>query len=164
MAEEFDLKTITPGGLEAAVARAEHYRLLNQPSLAQSICQDILAVDEGNQRVLVTLVLAMTDEFAAGKSSEIRAREFANQLGVEYQRHYYNGIISERRARAMMAGGPSAAFAYDGFREAMEHFERAEEVRPEGNDDAVLRWNACARTIKSSNLRPRPPEQEIGLE
>ena len=164
MAEEFDLKRITPGGLDAAAARAEHYRLLNQPILAQSICHDILAVDDGNQRALVTLVLAMTDEFGAGRSSQTQARDFANQLDDEYQRHYYNGIISERRARAMMAGGPSAAFAYEGFREAMDHFKKAEEVRPEGNDDAVLRWNACVRTIDSANLQPRPPEQEIGLE
>jgi hypothetical protein len=164
MAEEFDLKMITAGGLEAASARAEHYRLLNQPKLAQSICFDILVVDEANQRALVTLVLAMTDEFAASRSSESQARKFANQLSDEYQRHYYNGIISERRARGMMAGGPSAAFAYESFRDAMDHFERAEEVRPEGNDDAVLRWNACVRTIKSANLRSRPPEPDIGLE
>lgn len=164
MAEEFELKTITAEGLEAAAARAEHYRLLNQPKLAQSISHDILSVDPGNQRALVALVLAMTDDFGTGGSGVNGARQHASQLTDEYQRNYYNGIIAERHARALMAKRPSAGFAYNVFREAMDLFEKAEEVRPEGNDDAILRWNACARTITSANLRPRPPEAELGLE
>ncbi|HEX9848396.1 MAG TPA: hypothetical protein VGB33_08260 [Acidimicrobiia bacterium] len=164
MAEQFELKTITAQGLDAAVARAEHYRLLNQPRLAQSICFDVLAVDPDNQRALVALVLAMTDEFEAGASSVNGARGYANQLTDDYQRHYYNGIIAEREGRALMARGPSAAVAYHAFREAMEFFEKAEAVRPQGNDDSILRWNACARTITSANLRPPPPEEQLGLE
>jgi hypothetical protein len=39
----------------------------------------------------------------------------------------------------------------------MAHYERAEKVRPPGNDDAVLRWNACARLLMSSpDLKPEP--------
>ena len=37
----------------------------------------------------------------------------------------------------------AAAFAYDGFREAMDWYEKAHDVRPEGDDDATLRWNSC---------------------
>ena len=55
-------------------------------------------------------------------------------------------------------------FGYDGFREAMEWFEKATETRPQGNDDSILRWNACVRTIQTQNLRPRPMEVELGLE
>ncbi|MCI0545587.1 MAG: hypothetical protein L0Z49_14285 [Actinobacteria bacterium] len=164
MAETFPLKAITAEGVEAATARAEHYRLLNQPNLAQSICQDVLAVDPDNQRALITLVLAMSDEFEGGGSSPNVARSYAVKLKDEYQRSYYNGIISERQARSLMSRGMGAVFAYDHFREAMDYYEKAEQLRPEGNDDAILRWNACARTIRSASLRPRPPEAELGLE
>ena len=49
--------------------------------------------------------------------------------------------------------------SYDGFREAMEWYEKAEALRPAGNDDALLRWNTCVRTLqKNPSLRPRPEE------
>jgi hypothetical protein len=37
----------------------------------------------------------------------------------------------------------------------MECYERAEAIRPAGNDDPILRWNACARIIMRNNLAPR---------
>jgi hypothetical protein len=46
----------------------------------------------------------------------------------------------------------------------MEWFEKAAAVRPEGNDDALLRWNACVRTISRANLEPRQAEAEQQLE
>jgi len=164
VSEQFELKPITLDGIEAAIARAEHYRLLNQPVEAQSICLDVLAIDPDRQRALRVLMLAMTDEFKSGSSSINGAREYANRLTDEYERLYYNGIIDERGSRALLTKGPSAVFAYDGFREAMDWFEKAAEIRPEGNDDTILRWNACVRTIQKHNLRPRPPEVELGLE
>lgn len=165
MPEEFELKAITPDGVAAAVGRAEHYRLLNQPVQARSICHDVLAVDPDNERALVVLVLAMTDEFKSGVSSVSEAKKYVDRLTDEYRRRYYSGIIAERRARALLTRGRSAVFAYDGIREAMEWYEKAAEVRPEGNDDAILRWNSCVRTIQERNLRPRPPEvAELGLE
>lgn len=164
MTDEFELRTITPDGLESAIDRAEHYRLLNQPVQSQSICQDVLAVDPDNQRALVVLLLAMTDEFKSGGSSARSAKECANKLTDEYQLSYYNGIISERQARALLTKGTGQGFAYDEFREAMEWFDKAAELRPAGNDDAILRWNSCARTIMERNLSPRPPEPELGLE
>jgi len=164
MTDEFELKTITPGGLQAAIERAEHYRLLNQPVQSKSICHDVLAVDPDNEQARVVLVLAMTDEFASGASSAGTAKEHADQLTDEYERSYYNGIIAERHTRALLTRGRSAAFAYDGFRAAMEWFEKAAEMRPEGNDDAILRWNSCVRTIMEQHLRPPEPEPELGLE
>lgn len=164
MGEEFQLKTITSDGIQPAIERAEHYRLLNQPVQSQSICRDVLAVDPGNQRALRVLVLAMTDEFRNSLSAAGSAREHANQLTNEYDRAYCNGIIAERQARALLAKGPSAAFAYDGLTEAMEWFDKAAQIRPPGNDDAILRWNSCVRTITDHNLGPRPPEMELSLE
>lgn len=164
MAEEFELKRITPGSVDAAISRAERYRLLNQPVQARSICHDVLAVDPDNQRALVVLVLATTDEFKTGAASVNQAKEHASKLTDEYERLYYSGIIAERRARALLVKGPSAAFAYDVFRDAMDWYEKAALVRPDGNDDATLRWNSCVRTIRDKNLRPREPEVELGLE
>ncbi len=164
MAEQFELKQITLDGLEGAIQRGEHYRLLSQPELAESICYDVLELDPDNQRALVVLILALADQFAAGHSAAERARKFADQLTDEYQHTYYAGVISEREARAFLDRGPAATFAYGGFREAMEWFEKAAMIRPAGNDDALLRWNTCARSIRSHRLRPRPDEGEIQLE
>jgi hypothetical protein len=96
-----------------------------------------------------------------------RAQEVLPRVQGEYQRAYYAGIISERRARARLKhGGPGSGFAaYAWFREAMAHFERAEALKPAGNDDAVLRWNTCARILmRDSRLRPPPEEPELMLE
>ena len=53
----FTPKRITPDGVERALEKAERYRLLNDPSDAESICQDIIEVDGENQRGLVALLL-----------------------------------------------------------------------------------------------------------
>lgn len=37
----------------------------------------------------------------------------------------------------------------------MDHYEKAESIRPAGNDDALLRWNACARIIMANRLEAR---------
>ncbi|MFQ5968372.1 MAG: hypothetical protein ACE5MI_12315 [Acidimicrobiia bacterium] len=167
MVESFELKRLTEEGLPAALERAEHYRLLNQPELAESICLDILEVEPDNQRALVVLILAITDQFETGGSDPraTAARKHVDRLSDPYQRSYYAGIISERRARAFLSRGPSQQFAYQHFRQAMEFYEEAAAIRPAGNDDAILRWNTCARSIKLRKLRPRPErEGELQLE
>jgi hypothetical protein len=35
------------------------------------------------------------------------------------------------------------------LRDAMQFYQRAEAEKPAGNDDARLRWNACARTLNA---------------
>ncbi len=40
----------------------------------------------------------------------------------------------------------------------MEHFEKAEKIRPSGNDDPILRWNTCVRLIERNKLEARPEE------
>ena len=32
---------------------------------------------------------------------------------------------------------------------AMDQFEAAAELRQSGNDDAILRWNTCARVVNA---------------
>ena len=43
----FALKPISRDSLDGALAKAERYRLLNEPTEAESICRDILEVDAG---------------------------------------------------------------------------------------------------------------------
>jgi hypothetical protein len=164
----YELKPMTPGGVSSAVAKAERYRLLNEPEAAESICLDILSIEPANQTALIILLLARTDLIARGMGGAVsKAREVLPRLKDEYDRHYYAGIINERRGHAQMLS-PSmgaSALAHDWFIEAMECFERALPIRPEGNDDAVLRWNSCARLLNAHpELAPRHEEHHVVLD
>jgi hypothetical protein len=153
---------LSQDAVDAALAKAERYRLLNEPGEAESICLDVLTIDATNQAALITLLLALTDQFAEVPAAHQRARETLSALHSEYDRAYYAGIISERRAKAQLArgGAGSSVGAYDWLAEAMRLFERAESLRPTGNDDARLRWNACARFLdRHPHLRPSHEEQ-----
>jgi hypothetical protein len=167
MTERFALKKISKDGVARAVERAEHYRLLNDPEQAESICLDILAVDEDNPRARITLILSLTDQFGGGGGSHTarRATEHVQKLPGEYEREYYAGLVAERQGRAhLLHGGMERAFAYEGLHEAMQHYERADALKPAGVDDAILRWNACVRTIERESLQPRRDEPELPLE
>jgi|SRR5581483_5990652 len=149
----FDLKTISHEAVPRSIEKAERYRLLNEPALAESICLDILRVEPTNQQALIVLLLALTDQFNS-RMAESRPRELLNRIDGEYERAYYAGIIAERKARAQLHRGLREAeyAAHDGLREAMQWYEKAEALRPPENDDAALRWNACARTITEHRL------------
>src|SRR5437762_1997290 len=153
-----DLKPLSREAIPAALEKAERYRLLNEPAEAESICLDVLHTDPENQSALITLLLAVSDRFGKGYGvSDTQAKEFLVRVKGEYERAYYAGILTERRAKAKLAQGTpgSRFYAYDGFRDAMCWFEKAEAVRPPGNDDALLRWNTCARIIMQNKLVPR---------
>ncbi len=157
---QFELKPISAAGVVEALGMAERYRLLNEPSLAESICLDVLDVQPDNQRALVTLLLALTDQFGHGVAAA-KARELLPRIKSEYEQRYYAGIIWERSAHAQLRkGAPNASFsAYEAFLQAMDCYERAIPLRPAGNDDSILRWNTCARILmRNANLRPRPDE------
>jgi len=149
----FDLKPLSPAAIPAALQKAERYRLLNEPAQSQSICEDVLRTDPKNHQALVTLILALSDDFPhhhAGTAA--RAVELVSQLPTEYERWYYTGIVAERRGRALLdLAGPGAKAAVEWLQEAMQAYEFAEPLRPADNDDARLRWNACARVL---NARP----------
>ena len=154
----FQLKSLSIEGVAAALEKAERYRLLNEPREAESICLDVLDIDPENQQALVILLLSITDQFGRRDRDEARqARELLPRLRNEYERTYYAGIILERQAKTILKRGtPGGQFqAYDWLRSAMELFEKAETIRPPGNDDALLRWNTCARTIVRYKLTPR---------
>lgn len=145
-----DLKKISKEAIPRATQKAERYRLLNQSWATESICLDILEVDPTNQPVLVMLVLALTDQFGRESADLVRrARETLERLTDPYQRAYYAGIIAERLAHAQLTSGAlhAEAMATTTLRSAMEAFEKAESLRQPGNDDAILRWNTCHRTL-----------------
>ena len=156
----FELKRLRPKAVAEAMRKAERYRLLREPVLAESICRDVLLVDSENQTAIVWLLLSLTDQFGPGNSEQVsEARNLLPRLPGEYERAYYAGIILERQGHARMQnGGPGSGFvAYELLQDAMECFEKAEKLRPEGNDDAILRWNTCARVINNNpEVRPQP--------
>jgi len=96
----FELKPLSPDAVPRALAKAERYRLLNEPNEAQSICLDVLAADPGNQQAITTMILALTDQFVSDRSVVHEAQTMVSRLNDEYERAYYTGIILERRAKA----------------------------------------------------------------
>src|SRR6266702_5501089 len=153
-----ELKSLSLEAIPAALEKAERYRLLNEPGEAESICLDILKTDSENQQAIITLVLALTDRFEKGYAvSDTQTKELLLRMKSEYDRAYYTGIVAERRAKTKLRQNtPDCRFqAYDLLSEAMHWFETAQPLSPPGHDDAVLRWNTCARIIERTKLVDR---------
>jgi hypothetical protein len=145
----FELKPLSKDAVDAALAKAERYRFLSEPGQAESICLDVLQLEPANQRAQIMLVLALSDQVAEQPGAGARAEQAAAALEDEYDRLYYGGLVAERRARAHLhRGGVELRGAYEWLMEALDLFERAEARRPAGNDDAILRWNACVRLLQ----------------
>jgi hypothetical protein len=160
----FELKTLSPEAVPRALAKAERYRLLNEPGEAESICRDALQADPGNNEAMVTLVLALSEQFdddSAALTGD--ALTVAEQLRDPYERAYYLGIVWERKAKAHLRRGSLGIGpqVYAWLREAMDRYEQAEALRPPGNDDPLLRWNCCARLLMR-DARLAPVSEERG--
>lgn len=146
------LKKLHPKAIPSALEKAMRYRLLNEPMQAESICRDVLAIEADNQKALVTLILALTDQFAENTAAVIEdANSAVARLTSEYERAYYSGILCERRARTWMihkrAGWGPAAHSW--LQKAMTWYDKAQELSDdEGANDPILRWNTCVRTIE----------------
>lgn len=150
----FELKPLSSDAVPAALEKANRYRLLNEPGAAESIYLDILAIEPDNQEALRNIVLAMSDRFGKDYAiGDARITEYLARLESEYERTYYTGIMYERRAKAVLSR--DGVGAYELFHQAMNCFQAAESIRPPGNDDAILRWNVCARIIVRNDLAPR---------
>ncbi|MEO5857501.1 MAG: hypothetical protein ABIR33_00985 [Pyrinomonadaceae bacterium] len=149
----FELKPISTEAIPAALEKANRYRLLNEPSAAESIYLDILAVEPDNQEAIKNLVLAMSDRFGKDYAvGDTHINEYVTKLSDEYQRVYYTGIVYERRAKATLAKG--GLQAYELFVQAMEWFEKADAMAGDDNEESKLRWNGCARIINRNKLQP----------
>ena len=153
------IKPISREGVAAALQKAQRYRLLNDSVAAESICLDVLSVDPHNVDALVTHVLAITDQFSTGHAADhARARVAVGRLDDPYSNAYYNGVICERWAKAMLhrTSGQSTEMAYDAIDKALAWYAKAERVREAGNDEVILRWNTCVRMLtRNPELRPR---------
>src|SRR5687767_13811935 len=122
------LKKISGSGIKDALGKAERYRLLNEPQLAESICLDILEIEPNNHQGLVILLLAITDQFGHSESASVNeARQLLRRVENEYEKYYYGGIICERQGSALLDKGAmgSKSSAYDWIAEAMKLFEKA---------------------------------------
>ncbi|MCA1560519.1 MAG: hypothetical protein LC804_09725 [Acidobacteria bacterium] len=153
----FNLKPLSRDAVPGALAKAERYRLLNEPGEAESICLDVLEVEPGHPQALIVLLLSLTDQFGDVPGAVHRAHDVAAGLPDGYERAYYSGIVCERRAKAQLSRGGSAAAlgTYEWLIEAMNWYEQAETIRPPGIDEAILRWNACARVLmRHPHLQP----------
>jgi hypothetical protein len=144
-----ELKRISSKAVPRAMAKAERYRFLNEPREAESICLDVLVTDPDNQDALITLLLALTDQFDQAHGIDMTSpKEVLPRLRGPYERHYYEGIIHERWGRAQLGKGVPLHVALGWVREAMRAYEAAAAISPEGNEDALLRWNACVRLLQ----------------
>jgi tetratricopeptide (TPR) repeat protein len=161
-----ELKRLRRESLPAAVERAAHYRDLNQPEEAESICRDILDVDATHQVAWRLLGLALTDRFSSGPVGLFElAVEAFEHLTDAYERVYHVGVAWERAAKAHLEHG-EAHSAVTAFETALELFEKAGAMKPD-SADPVLRWNRCVRLLTThASLRDAihaPREYDVGL-
>jgi hypothetical protein len=156
---DFKLKTISKSGIAEAIAKAELYRYLNEPEEAESICRDILAADPHHMFGLRTLGLAITDQFTGGAADRYAEVEGIFQgLADPYERHYYTGLLCERRVKAQLRAGRAPHTLLPLLERALQCFAEAERIHPAGNDDAILRWNRCVRLLQSQDFE----SEEVG--
>ncbi|MBX3191457.1 MAG: tetratricopeptide repeat protein [Labilithrix sp.] len=164
----WELKKLGERNLDAAVALARHYRDLNQPEEAESICRDVLDVAPGNVDAWRTLGLALTDRFpAAWMTLFDEACAAFEKLPTDYERTYYVAIAWERFAKAQIDAG-RAHNAIHAFEEAMQRFEKAAELGPKDEPAPILHYNRCVRALTThpeltrASLAPAEPDYDLG--
>jgi hypothetical protein len=157
-----ELKPLPAAAIPGALAKAERYRLLNEPFEAESICLDILGTDPGHDAALVMLILSLTDQFSRTGAVQ-EAQALVPKLATEYERAYYAGLICERWAKAQLGLRPPHTI-YHWLSDALAHFEKAVGLAPADNADAVLRWNSTARLLNQHPEMTGKPEDEPGGE
>ena len=144
------LKKIHLESIPAALEKAMHWRLLNQPDEMESICRDILEADPKNQMGIRLLGIAITDQFDGSKRDRFQeAQRVFESLTDPYERYYRLGYMHERRAKAELVAGMEAFKVTALLRKALENYNEADKIHPPGNDEAILRWNYCVRLAKS---------------
>ena len=164
----YELKRLSSRtNLVEALERAKHYRDLNQPEEAESICRDVLDADPDQAEAWKTLGLALTDQFPrAWRDVFDEAQRVFAKLPSEFERVYYAGVAWERLGKAQLDAHQidNAAFA---FEQALAHYDRALAIDP-SSADPVLRWNRCVRVLQKHPelvdvaLAPRRPASDFG--
>ena len=149
----FELKALAGRAVPRALAKAERYRLLNEPSEAESICLDALEVDPGNRDVIMTLALALTDQFDDDMTSALgEAWKLIERLNDEIRSGVLRrGSSCERRAKAHFQHGTPVL----GSRASADGCAAGDDLAASGPRRSVrptttmpfLGGNACARLI-----------------
>jgi hypothetical protein len=153
-------KALPKAAIAGALAKAERYRLLNEPEEAESICRDILAASPGLEEALVTFLLAVTDQFPRRTLRD--AQEILEKLAAPYDRAYYRGIALERWAKAQIDQVPPNV-TYHLITDALAAFEEAQGLGGAENPDAILRYNYCVRLLESRpELAPKASDEPGG--
>ena len=157
----YALKPLFARNLDKAITLAKHYRDLNQPEDAESICRDVLAVAPDNADALRTLGLALTDRFpTAWMTLFDEARSAFAKLPSEYERVYYEGVAWERYAKAQVGLG-RAHNALHAYEEAMDRFERAEQLSAKDEPAPILHYNRCVRALLENDDLARASREHI---
>jgi tetratricopeptide (TPR) repeat protein len=164
----YELKKLADKNLEAAIGLAKHYRDLNQPDEAESICRDVLEVAPRNLDALRTLGLTLTDRFpTAWMSLFEEACTLFKMLPDAYERAYYVGIAWERYAKAQLESG-RAHNAIHAFEEALAKFEEASGLAAKDDPAPILHYNRCVRALTTNpeltraSSMPQEPKYEFG--
>ncbi|MDB4939151.1 MAG: hypothetical protein JWP87_6123 [Labilithrix sp.] len=164
----YELKRLADKNLDTAIALAKHYRDLNQPDEAESICRDVLEVAPTNVEALRTLGLTLTDRFpTAWMSLFDEACATFKKLPTDYERFYYVGIAWERYAKAQLEAG-RAHNAIHAFEEAMKKFEEASALAKHDDPAPILHYNRCVRALTTddelarASAVPQGPKYELG--
>lgn len=161
------LKIIAREAIPSALKKAIHYRSLGEPYEAESICLDILEVDPQNQDALILLLLSLTDRFPHELDQPFtKAQEIVEKLSDRYCKYYYQGIIFERRAKAHLESNApgSGKVAFEWLAKAMKAYEKGLNICDPNNQDALLRWNTCARLVNDNpHVKPAEGGQEIQM-
>jgi tetratricopeptide (TPR) repeat protein len=144
----YEPKKITRESIPAALDKAERYRLLNQPDQAESIARDILAVDPHHRAALRELGLSLTDQLARRPERFAEAEQLFRHIADPYETPYLLGLLHERQCRAQLETGAAPETLGGLIEEAMRCYSEAERRRPQGNDDAILRWNSIVRLLE----------------
>src|SRR5207248_9074933 len=110
------------------------------------------------------LDLASAQQFSGGvHDPESGPSSLFARVDEQHPQLYYRGIFHERHARAQLsAGSPPQEVAAE-LEEAMRCFQGAEQRRPAGNDEAILRWNRCVRLLEQIPM-PEPREEMQSFE
>ena len=165
MSSRFELERLSPEAVPRALEKVHLYRVLNMPRMAESICHDVLAVEPDHEQALVELILSLVDQYPipGPRVSNVTTSQVIARLKSPYQRSYYAGLDLERRALALLSTGSAPGYAvYEFLVRAMSFYRVAMDQRESGNDDALLRWNTCARLLNQNpDLAPEDSFGEI---
>ena len=164
----WELKQLRARNLSAAVTLAKHYRDLNQPEDAESICRDILDVAPDNDEAWRTLGLALTDQFSSAWMTLFDdACAAFKKLRTEYDRTYYTAIAWERYAKAQLVHGRTQN-AIHAFEEAIVRFDEADKLGSPDDPAPILHYNRCVRALTTNaemvrmSTAPPEPDYEFG--